>query len=275
MPIDDCTRTHRQGLLAEPGYRARLQRQSMTDERKAAHILVVDDEPAVRTLLRECFELEGFRVTEAATGKEIVARLSETPVDLITLDLNLGGENGFDIARQVRATNNVPIVMITGKGDTIDRIVGLELGADDYIAKPFHLREVTARVRAILRRYEGATSDTTVRTASASQEPSYIFDNWTLDLGRRELRTESGEVRNLTTAEFNMLVMFVKRPHRVLSRDNIMDLLKGHDWSPFDRSIDSLIVRLRKKVETEPDMPRLIKTVRGVGYAFTAEVRKA
>ncbi len=241
-----------------------------------ATILVVDDEEPIRTLLRECFEFDGYRVLEARDGSELVQRLAEEAVDLVTLDLNLGGENGFDLARQVRASRNVPIIMITGKGDTIDRIVGLELGADDYIAKPFHVREVLARVHAVLRRYApGASAAPSQQVAGAAAPgPRFAFDCWVLDVDRRELRSQAGEPRELTTAEFNLLVVFLERPSRVLSRDNIMDLLKGHEWSPLDRSIDSLIVRLRRKIEPEPETPRLIKTVRGVGYAFAAEVRR-
>ena len=189
----------------------------------------------------------------------------------MTLDLKLGGENGLEVARRIRAERNVPIVMITGKGDPIDRIVGLELGADDYIAKPFHVREVLARIRAVLRRYEHVAE----RPAPAQPANERLkFDGWLLDLDRRELKSEAGTVQDLTTAEFNMLAMFAQRPTRVLSRDNIMDMLKGHDWSPFDRSIDALIVRLRRKIEVQPEAPRLIKTVRGVGYVFAAEVQK-
>lgn len=245
-------------------------------DKTSVHILVVDDEEPVRTLLRECFELDGYVVSEAKDGAELCARLANGPVDLVTLDLNLGGENGFDLARQVRAAHNVPLIMITGKGDTIDRVVGLELGADDYIAKPFHVREVLARVRAVLRRYEASVHVHTANDAAAAPAGGqrYQFDQWTLDVSKRELCGQTGDVRDLTTAEFNLLLMFVERPSRVLSRDNIMDLLKGHDWSPYDRSIDSLIVRLRKKVEAEPETPRLIKTVRGVGYVLAADVRK-
>ena len=242
-----------------------------------AHILVVDDDEAVRELLRDCFELEGYAVTEAKDGAELNARLAEKRVDLITLDLKLGGENGLDIARQVRSHTNVPIVMISGKGDPIDRIVGLELGADDYIPKPFHVREVLARVRAVLRRYEASAASGAHETAAggAAGDERFGFGPWTLDTGRRELRAATGEVQDLTTAEYNMLEMFVHRPSRVMSRDAIMDLLKGHEWSPFDRSIDSLIVRLRKKIEPDTENPTLIKTVRGVGYVFAADVRKA
>jgi two-component system, OmpR family, response regulator len=249
----------------------------MASEQVPKRILIVDDEESVRLLLRDCFELEGFRVDEAATGTELTAKLPETP-DLITLDLNLGGDNGLELARQVRARCNVPIVMITGKGDTIDRVVGLELGADDYITKPFHLREVLARVRAVLRRYEGSitppSSTAGVTPGDAPPGERFAFEGWTLDIAKRELKSDTGTIVELTTAEFNMLEMFVNRPARVLSRDNIMDLLKGHDWSPLDRSIDSLLVRVRRKVEASPDKPRLIKTVRGIGYVFAADVRK-
>jgi two-component system, OmpR family, response regulator len=246
----------------------------MASEQAPRRILIVDDEEAVRLLLRDCFELEGFLVSEAASGAELTAKLDETP-DLITLDLSLGGENGLELARQIRVRCNVPIVMITGKGDTIDRVVGLELGADDYITKPFHLREVLARVRAVLRRYEGAIAP--IKSGTGADIPlgdRFAFEGWILDIAKRELKTDAGVVVELTTAEFNMLEMFVNRPARVLSRDNIMDLLKGHDWSPLDRSIDSLLVRVRRKIEPSPDTPRLIKTVRGIGYVFVADVRK-
>ncbi len=242
-------------------------------EGSGATILVVDDEAPVRALLRECFELDGYKVLEAEDGLELTQRLAEASVDLITLDLKLGGDNGLDLARQVRSTRNVPIIMITGKGDPIDMIVGLELGADDYITKPFHVREVLARVRAVLRRYEGSAA-TRPAEASTTGGPRYAFQGWTLDISRRELRSDAGEAQDLTTAEFNLLVLFVERPARVMSRDNIMDLLKGHEWSPFDRSIDSLVVRLRRKIEPNAEAPQLIKTVRGVGYVFAVEVRK-
>ena len=232
------------------------------------HILVVDDDPKVRILLRRCFEGEGFSVSEAKDGAELRAHLLRQPVTLITLDLNLGHENGLDLAREVRRERDVPIIMLTGKGDAIDRVVGLELGADDYLAKPFELRELLARVRAVLRRSTAAND-----VAPASLE-RFSFEGWIFDIGRRSLTKQSGEPQELTTAEFNLLEAFVRRPHRVLSRDAIMDLLKGQDWSPLDRSIDNLIARLRKKIEQDPDHPRLVKTIRGVGYAFTADAKR-
>lgn len=237
-----------------------------------AHIAIVDDDPKVRLLLRRCFEPEGYRVTEAADGAGILAKLANSDIDLITLDLSLGNEDGLEVARRIRAASNVPIIMITGKGDTIDRIVGLEIGADDYIAKPFHVREVLARVRTVLRRTE-PRADTRAESGGVPAE-LYAVGPWVLDISRRELRSQGGKPLALTTAEFDLLVAFVQRPNRVLSRDTLMDALKGKDWAAFDRSIDSQVARLRKKIEPEPGSPRLIKTVRGAGYSLTADVRR-
>lgn len=234
---------------------------------KSGHILIVDDDVKVRTLLRRCFEGEGFTVSEAKDGAELHACLGRNPVSLITLDLNLGKENGLDLAREIRKERNIPIIMLTGKGDAIDRVVGLELGADDYLAKPFELRELLARVRAVLRRTVAAEAASTV-------EQIYAFEGWVFDVKRRRLSRERGEQQELTTSEFNLLEAFVKRPHRVLSRDDIMDILKGHDWSPLDRSIDNLIARLRKKIEQDPEHPQVIKTVRGVGYTFAVDSKR-
>lgn len=240
---------------------------------KGVHILVVDDEPEVRLLLRRCFEREGYAVMEADSGQQLFDALERHPVSLITLDLGLGGEDGLEIARRVRSQNNLPIVMISGKADTIDRVVGLELGADDYITKPFQLREVLARIRAVLRRYETGGAGA---AAEPAEKPSEVicFADWTLNLARRELAGAGGVVQELTTAEFNLLELLAKRPGRVLSRDNIMDLLKGTEWSPVDRTIDNLVARLRKKIEADPDHPRLIKTVRGIGYVFAGEIKR-
>jgi len=237
------------------------------------HILIVDDDAEIRALLRRAFERDGFAVNEARNGAEMRARIDDPQLGLVTLDLTLGGEDGLELAREIRSRRNVPIIMITGKGDTIDRVVGLELGADDYITKPFQLREVLARVRAVLRRY-AAGGETHAQDASAAQEERYEFEGRTLDVGRREVCEADGTPTELTTAEFNLLHIFVQRPKRVLSRDNIMDLLKGHEWSPLDRSIDALVGRLRKRIEADPNLPKLIKTVRGVGYVFAADARK-
>lgn len=235
-------------------------------------VLIVDDEPEVRALLRSGLEGEGYSILEAADGAQALALVERVPISLVTLDLKLGGEDGLKVARELRAAKNVPIIMITGKGDAIDRIVGLELGADDYIPKPFLMREVTARVRAVLRRYMGAPGP-----ANAATEPDgerYSFDGWVVDVPRREVRDPGGEIRDLTTAEFNLLALFLQKPGRVLSRDEIMDLLKGHDWNPMDRSIDALVARLRKKLEPDSERPALVKTVRGVGYVFAGAVKR-
>lgn len=238
------------------------------------HILVVDDEAEIRLLLRRLFEREGFMVSEAKDGGELFAVLDAGPPSLVTLDLRLGGEDGLELARQVRMRHNTPIVMISGKGDMIDRVVGLELGADDYISKPFHLREVLARVRAVLRRYDASGEAPAVSVTPAGKAGArHRFGDWLLDVTRREL-TRAGARCDLTTAEFNLLEIFVGRPGRVLSRDNLMDLLKGIEWSPVDRTIDNLVGRLRKKIEAQPDAPELIKTVRGVGYVFTGDVAR-
>ncbi|MEZ5899298.1 MAG: response regulator transcription factor [Hyphomicrobiaceae bacterium] len=236
------------------------------------HILVVDDDPEIRQLLRAAFEAEGMLVHEASHGTECAGLLAREPIDLVTLDLNLGGEDGLRVARELRAKRNVPIVMITGKADPIDRIVGLELGADDYIVKPFHMREVVARIRAVLRRYEASAP--MASEVPPSNKPRYDFEGWQFDSGRREVRNPAGEICDLTTAEFNLLGILLERPGRVLSRDELMDQLKGHDWSPLDRSIDALVARLRKKIEPQSERPMLIKTVRGVGYAFAGNVRR-
>jgi len=234
-------------------------------------ILIVDDEPQVRELLRAGLEGEGFSVLEAGDGRRAMELIDGNPVSLVTLDLKLGGEDGLKVARELRAARNTPIIMITGKGDAIDRIVGLELGADDYIPKPFLMREVIARVRAVLRRY---VSNAAAGAPAAEAGQRYGFDGWIVDLPRREVCDPAGDRRELTTAEFNLLALFLQKPGRVLSRDELMDLLKGHDWTPMDRSIDALVARLRKKLEPESERPMLVKTVRGVGYVFAGNVKR-
>ncbi len=235
-------------------------------------ILVVDDDPKIRTLLRRLFEGEGWDVAEAASRDEVRNQLAIGRVDLVTLDLVLGGEDGLAIARELRQESNLPLIIVSGKGDTIDRVVGLELGADDYIAKPFHVREVLARVRAVLRRSEEAAQASSL--AIVARE-AFRFGVYTVDLSKRELHGPEGALIPLTTAEFALLEVFVRNVNRVLSRDRIMDLTKGHEWNPLDRTIDNHVARLRKKIELDPESPLLIKTVRGVGYCFTADVAPA
>ena len=239
---------------------------------RAKRILIVDDDAKVRLLLRRCFEQDGYGVSEAENEAETLHYLSAGGIDLITLDLALGAEDGLNVAREIRARSSIPIVMVTGKGDTIDRVVGLELGADDYISKPFHVREVLARIRSVLRRTD-ALPENIGGSALQDTADNHTFGEWTVDFSKLELRSQAGEDRELTTSEFKLLEVLVKNAKRVLTRDQIMDHLKGHDWSPLDRSIDNQIARLRRKIEDDPKHPKFIKTVRGAGYSFAADVK--
>lgn len=227
-------------------------------------ILVVDDEAAVRKLLRRCFEREQFSVLEASCGDEMRRHLDTCSIDLITLDLRLADEDGLDLAREIRSSTDIPVIMVSGKGDLIDTVVGLEVGADDYISKPFELREVIARVRAVLRRYN-------------RHEPAgnmFGFDRFELNTASRELQDEAGQLLALTTTEYDLLAVFVGHPRQVLNRDQLMDHLKGSDWQPNDRTIDNQVAKLRKKLRAADDATTMIKTVRGSGYMFTPEVKR-
>lgn len=242
------------------------------------NILIVDDDPKIRKLLRNCFEPEGFTVFEAENQSGLEKCLAQNDIHLITLDLNLGIENGLTIAAGLRAKCNIPIIIVTGKGDVIDKVVGLEMGADDYISKPFHIREVIARVRSVLRRNEtqpvqSATSETRILEPSPTGV-RFEFNGWIADFDSFELLTPHGEQCEMTTADFKLLKILLENPKRVLSRDQFMDHLNGTDWSPYDRTIDNQIARLRKKIEEDSNKPKLIKTVRGVGYTFTADIKK-
>lgn len=231
------------------------------------HILVVDDDARIRQMLARYFEDEGYRVTTVGDGAAMRAQIAATTFDIVLLDLVLPRESGLELAREIRAKSDMPIMMLTGKDDVFDRIVGLELGADDYMAKPFHLREVLARVRTILRRR-------TVAAATANQNAGerFSFEGWTLDLGRRELTAPDHSVTDLTTGEFDMLATLLRHAGRVLSRDMLMDLTRGRNLEAFDRTIDAQIARLRKKIEADAANPQFIKSVRGVGYVFTGRL---
>jgi DNA-binding response OmpR family regulator len=234
------------------------------------HILVVDDEPDIRSILRRGLEAEGYVVSEADARTQLLHCLDAHPVNLITLDLDLGVEDGLELAREIRCRRNVPIIMITGKGEPIDRLAGLERGADDYIAKPFLIREVVLRVQTVLRRYQLEAE----KAEAAAGAESYAFDAGVLDVAKREFKAANGDAIELTDAEISLLTIFLRHPARVLTRDEIMDLLKGRSWSPMDRTIDGHVARLRRKIESESETPRCIKSVRGVGYVFTADVRR-
>ncbi|OIQ26988.1 MAG: DNA-binding response regulator [Alphaproteobacteria bacterium MedPE-SWcel] len=240
-------------------------------------ILIVDDEPKVRLLLKRCLESDGFTVVEAEDEVGTLAALRSQSIKLVTLDVNLGGENGLEIAKTIRHHSNVPIIMVSGRDDVIDRVVGLEVGADDYITKPFHVREVLARVRTVLRR----TTHTEAAPPRASETPqdpptaeeAVIFDGLTAYLDRFELIDRNGDPIEMTSGDFRLLAIFLRNPKRMLSRDRIMDLLHGVEWSPLDRSIDNHVAKLRKKIERDPATPVLIKTVRGIGYMFATDVK--
>lgn len=229
-------------------------------------ILVTEDDAGVRRLLRTLFEGEGFEVREARSGREMTAALQSGDISLVTLDLGLAGEDGLALARDTRRNSDVPIIMVTAKADEIDRIVGLEIGADDYISKPFNTREVLARVRAVLRRS---------RSAAASDRPGpacFAFGNWVFDVGQRVLRSGDGVTVDLTSREFAVLEALVRRSQRVMTRNMLIEFSGGGARDTLDRAIDTVISRLRRKIEQNPHAPEVIKTVRGGGYVFTAKV---
>jgi two-component system, OmpR family, response regulator len=237
----------------------------MTRERdNAAHILVVDDDQRIRQMLSRYFDQEGYRVSVAADGAALRAQLTDS-VDVILLDVIMPGEDGVTLAREIRAKLDVGIIMLTGRGDVLDRIVGLEVGADDYIPKPFHLREVLARVKSVLRRRGRQTPPAT--TAEVIR-----FEGWRLDVARRQLVSPKGQDVALTTGEFDLLAALARYPGRVLGREALMDLTRGRNWETFDRTIDAQVARLRKKIEADPKNPTLVKSVRNVGYVFTGKI---
>ncbi|OHV78731.1 response regulator [Ensifer sp. LCM 4579] len=241
----------------------------VNSQKSPEHILVVDDDPRIRQMLARYFEDEGYRISLAGDGREMRNCLETQMIDIILLDLVLPGEDGLALARDIRARSDIPIIMLTGRNDVVDRIVGLEIGADDYIAKPFHLREVLARLRSALRRRQPP--------AAVSGEPQseiYSFEGWRLDVGRRQLLSDDGEEILLTTGEFDMLCVLVKHAGRVLQRELLMDLTRGRNLEAFDRTIDAQIARLRRKIEQDPSKPALIKSVRGVGYVFSARISR-
>jgi DNA-binding response OmpR family regulator len=233
------------------------------------HIVALDDDPAVRELLTEYLSDNDLRVTAVASGSELDATLARDPTDLLVLDLRLPGEDGLQIARRLRDTSSLPILMLTGRSEEADRVMGLELGADDYLTKPFSPRELLARVRALLRRAgaQGTVADAIARVRS------YRFGNWELNIGLRKLKAADGAAVDLTNGEFSLLTAFLSSPRRVLTRDRLLDLSRLHNAEVYDRSIDVQILRLRRKIEPDPSNPTYIKTERGAGYLFDADVQ--
>jgi two-component system OmpR family response regulator len=233
------------------------------------HVLVVDDDPAIRTLIAEYLRENDLRVTAASNGKEMTAALKEHAIDLIILDLRMPGEDGMQIARRVRDQSSLPIIIVSGRLDEADRVMALELGADDYVTKPFSPRELLARIRTVLRR----AAATQVLTGRQVDVRAYRFAGWELNIGTRKLTSPAGVRIDLTNGEFSLLSAFLAAPGRVLTRDQLLEASRLYD-DVFDRSIDVQILRLRRKIEENPSTPQFIKTERGAGYTFAAAVEK-
>ncbi len=236
----------------------------------ASHLLVVDDETEIADSVSRYFGKYGFRVSTANDGDAMRAVVGREAVDVILLDLGLPREDGFELTRWLREHWRGAIIIVTGRGESVDRIVGLELGADDYVTKPFDLRELLARVRSVLRRTAAATPP-----PPPAQKTGYTFAGFRLDLDRRGLTDPNGAEVPLTAGEFDLLSVFVRHPNRVLSRDQIMSEMHGRDSGPFDRSIDVQIGRLRRKIEADSSNPQLIKSVRNAGYMLAARVDRS
>jgi DNA-binding response OmpR family regulator len=236
------------------------------------HIAVLDDEVDITRLLADYLERQGFRVTQLHAGRALLDLMPSDPPALVLLDLGLPGEDGFTIARELRAHWHCGLVIVTGRGDSIDKIVGLEIGADDYVTKPFELRELLARIRAVLRR------SAPVETAPSAPTPARArlqFAGWTLDTAARTLTGPTGQDVALTSGEFDLLCAFARHPGRVLSRDFLLEATRGREAAPFDRTIDVQVGRLRKKLEADPEDPQIIKSVRGAGYILVPAVSEA
>lgn len=236
----------------------------------ADHILVVDDDAEIRQLLRSYLERNGLRVTTAADGAGMWRALERARVDLIVLDLMLPGTDGLELCRNLRVRSRIPVIMLTARGDEMDRVLGLEMGADDYLPKPFSARELLARIKVVLRR----SRDLPVDALEGSPE-RLSFAGWTLDTRARHLVSPQGVVVSLSNAEHRLLQVLATHPNRVLSRDQLLDLTRGREAGPFDRSIDVLIGRLRRRLGDDAREPLLIKTVRGEGYMLAAKVSAA
>ena len=236
----------------------------------SAHILVVDDHREIRDLLAKYLARHGFRVSAAESAAKARKTLEASAIDLVVLDIMMPGEDGLSLCRHLRATTALPVIMLTAMAEDTDRVVGLEIGADDYVVKPFNPRELLARIKAVLRR-----SNSLPQQRPGLDGQTVRFDRWVLNVGQRELVGQDGVAIPLSTAEFQLLSALLTHPKMVLSRDQLLDLTRGRAANVFDRSIDNQVSRLRKKIEADPKEPSLIKTVWGGGYMFTAEPLRA
>ena len=236
-----------------------------------ATILVVDDDPDIRELLQDYLGEQGYEVIAVATADAFRQALAEHEPDVVLLDIGLPGEDGLSLARHVREHLDVGIIMVSGAGETVDRIIGLEIGADDYLAKPFDPRELHARLKSVLRRYRqqpGKPAEAAPEDAASRQ---VRFGIGVLDLDRCQLLDTDGKEIPITAMEFELLKVFAERPNRPLSRDQLLNLTRNRDWDPYDRSVDIRIARLRRKIEPDPEKPVFLKTVRGMGYMFVPQ----
>lgn len=234
---------------------------------RSPHILIVDDDPKIRSGLSRFLTGQGLRVTAACDGRDMLTKLATAKVDLIILDVMMPGENGLSLCRKLSGDSAVPVILLTAVAGETDRIIGLEIGAEDYVCKPFSPRELLARIRVVLRRREFRES------SKPNTKTRYEFSGWMLDARARTLTSATGGHVELTTGEFDMLQAFVEHPNVVLTRDQLLDLARGRSSFAVDRAIDVQVMRLRRKLEADPQLPQLIKTVRNGGYIFTPEVR--
>jgi two-component system, OmpR family, response regulator len=241
--------------------------QSISPQGGGTHVLVVDDDQRIRTMLARFLVDHGLRVSQARNGVEMFEVSADARIDMIILDIMMPGEDGLSLCRRMRAESSVPIILLTAMNADTDRIIGLEIGADDYVVKPFNPRELLARIRAVTRRMTAGNPIPQHRRSA-----TYTFEGWVLDANRRTLVSPDGALTDLTSGEFDLLLAFLEHPQRVLNRDQLLDLAHGRSSQAFDRSIDVQISRLRRKIEANPHSPVLIKTVRNEGYFFTATV---
>lgn len=231
-----------------------------------AHILVCDDELDVREMLKEYLSKRGFKISMASNGEELQTLLSINEIDLVLLDINMPGQDGLSVLRSLRTEDQTPVIMLTAAGEAVDRIIGLEMGADDYLGKPVDLRELEARIKAVLRRNQKSQETTTAATPGKTA----MFGVFKLDIDAAKLLDPDGEEVPLTAMEYSLLKVFALNKGRVLNRDQILEQAHDRSWDPFDRSIDIRISRLRRKIETNPEKPAIIRTVRGIGYVYDA-----
>lgn len=235
------------------------------------HILIVDDDPQIGDLLNDYLCQHGYRVSLARDGREMLRVLKRGKVDLVVLDIMLPGADGLTLCRELRATSEIPIIMLSAVGEEADRVVGLEVGADDYLAKPFSPRELLARIKALVRRTTGQLGEQR-KARQLAKLPNIYFRKWTLDQNKRRLIAPDGVTIPLSAGEYELLVAFLENPQRTLNRDQLLDLTRGREAMPFDRTIDVQVARLRKKIEKDPKNPEIIVTMRGDGYQFNADV---